>query len=142
LELKIKAQKISTEGKAKVQLQVVLHDDSSSTFHFVSPQGPEQQVKDRDQVKDLLSNLLPKFRQKISKELEEKKRYETIKRISQRALFFINEQFVQNSNRKSGNLSAIQRTCGKSNSNGRRFLEKLCRRNKEKNYYFYTRCLF
>lgn len=69
-----KAQKISTEGKAKVQLQVVLHDDTSSVFHFVSPAGSQQQIKDRDQVKDLLGVLLPKFKQKISKELEEKKR--------------------------------------------------------------------
>jgi transcription initiation factor TFIIH subunit 1 len=73
------AQKISTEGKAKVQLQVVLHDDTSSTFHFVSPGGPQQQIKDRDQVKDLLAALLPKFKQKISKELEEKKRYRSLK---------------------------------------------------------------
>lgn len=68
------AQKISTEGKAKVQLQVVLHDDTSSTFHFVAPGGQQQQIKDRDQVKDLLAVLLPKFKQKISKELEEKKK--------------------------------------------------------------------
>jgi transcription initiation factor TFIIH subunit 1 len=68
------AQKISTEGKAKIQLQVVLHDDTSSTFHFVSPAGSAQQLKDRDQVKDMLASLLPKFRQKISKELEDKKR--------------------------------------------------------------------
>ena len=41
------AQKISTEGKAKIQLQVVLHDDTSSTFHFISPSGQQQQLKDR-----------------------------------------------------------------------------------------------
>lgn len=70
----IKTQKISTEGKAKIQLQVVLHDDTSSTFHFISPAGSAQQLKDRDQVKDILASLLPKFRQKISKELEDKKR--------------------------------------------------------------------
>jgi transcription initiation factor TFIIH subunit 1 len=71
---KFKAQKISTEGKAKVQLQVVLHDDTSSIFHFVSPAGPQQQIKDRDQAKDLLAGLLPNFKKKIDKELEEKKR--------------------------------------------------------------------
>lgn len=69
-----KAQKISTEGKAKVQLQVVLHDDSSSTFHFINPAGQEQQIKDRDQIKDLLAVLLPKFKQKINDELVEKKK--------------------------------------------------------------------
>lgn len=70
----IKTQKISTEGKAKIQLQVVLHDDTSSTFHFISPSGQQQQLKDRDQVKDQLAKLLPAFKQKISQELEEKKR--------------------------------------------------------------------
>lgn len=70
----IKTQKISTEGKSKIQLQVVLHDDTSSTFHFMSASGPSQQTKDRDKVKDLLATLLPKFRQKISEELEEKKK--------------------------------------------------------------------
>ncbi len=74
MKFKKLAQKISTEGKAKIQLQVVLHDDTSSTFHFVSPAGSAQQLKDRDQVKDMLASLLPKFRQKISKELEDKKR--------------------------------------------------------------------
>jgi len=40
----------------------------------MSPSGPTQQTKDRDKVKDILANLLPKFRQKISEELEEKKK--------------------------------------------------------------------
>jgi hypothetical protein len=47
------AQKISTEGKAKIQLQVVLHDDTSSTFHFISPAGQQQQLKDRGWKKNL-----------------------------------------------------------------------------------------
>ena len=51
-----------------------MHDDTSSTFHFMSPSGAAQQTKDRDKVKDILANLLPKFRQKISEELEEKKK--------------------------------------------------------------------
>ena len=72
--LKKTAQKISNEGKSKVQLQVVLHDDTSSTFHFISPTGQQQQIKDRDQVKDLLATFLPRFKQKISQELEEKKK--------------------------------------------------------------------
>jgi transcription initiation factor TFIIH subunit 1 len=70
----IKSHKISTEGKSKVQLQIIMHDDSSATFHFVSTSGQHQQIKERDQVKDLLVDLLPKFRQKISKDLEDKKR--------------------------------------------------------------------
>ncbi len=40
----IKTQKISPEGKAKVQLQIVLHDDTSTTFHFAHPDGQAAQV--------------------------------------------------------------------------------------------------
>ncbi|XP_063358865.1 general transcription factor IIH subunit 1 [Cydia amplana] len=70
----IKTQKISPAGKPKVQLQVVLHDGTCSTFHFVNPAGPEAQAKDRDQVKGLLVNLLPKFKRQIDGELEMKSR--------------------------------------------------------------------
>lgn len=61
-----------------MQLQVVLHDDSSTTFHFTNPGGQEAQLRDRDKVKEELSQLLPKFGQKISAELEKKKRFLTI----------------------------------------------------------------
>lgn len=67
-------QKISPEGKSKIQLQVVLHDSTSSTFHFVNKNGQEAQIKDRDDVKELLQQLLPKFKRKVNKELEEKNR--------------------------------------------------------------------
>lgn len=70
----IKMQKISPEGKPKIQLQVVLHDGNSSTFHFVNRNGPQTQMADRDKVKELLQQLLPNFRRKIDKELEEKNR--------------------------------------------------------------------
>ncbi|XP_052757956.1 general transcription factor IIH subunit 1 [Galleria mellonella] len=70
----IKTQKISPAGKPKVQLQVVLHDGTCSTFHFVNPAGAEAQAKDRDQVKMLLQNLLPKFKRQIDGELEMKSR--------------------------------------------------------------------
>ena len=35
----ILAQKISPEGKPKVQLQVCLHDGDATTFQFVNPAG-------------------------------------------------------------------------------------------------------
>lgn len=70
----IKTQKISPVGKPKIQLQVVLHDGSCSTFHFVNAAGAEAQCRDRDQVKMLLQNLLPKFKRQVDKELEEKSR--------------------------------------------------------------------
>ncbi|XP_050674132.1 general transcription factor IIH subunit 1 [Leptidea sinapis] len=68
----IKTQKISPIGKPKVQLQVVLHDGTCSTFHFVNPAGADAQAKDRDQVKMLLQNLLPKFKRQIDGDLEMK----------------------------------------------------------------------
>lgn len=59
------AQKISPEGKAKVQLQVVLHNGVSSTFHFINRGGLQEQAADRDRVKELLQTLLPKFKRKV-----------------------------------------------------------------------------
>ncbi|XP_055937421.1 general transcription factor IIH subunit 1-like [Argiope bruennichi] len=68
----IKMQKISPDGKSKVQLQVVLHSGDNTTFHFVNPMGSSWQLQDRNSVKELLQQLLPKFKRKINKELEEK----------------------------------------------------------------------
>lgn len=70
----IKIQKISPDTKEKVQLQVVLHDGNANTFHFANPHGRPAQVKDRESIKELLQQLLPKFRRKVSSELEEKNR--------------------------------------------------------------------
>ncbi|XP_069479886.1 general transcription factor IIH subunit 1 [Ambystoma mexicanum] len=67
----IKCQKISPEGKAKIQLQLVLHAGESTNFHF---SNETTAVKERDAVKDLLQQLLPKFKRKANKELEEKNR--------------------------------------------------------------------
>ncbi|CAG9836838.1 unnamed protein product [Diabrotica balteata] len=68
----IKSQKISPEGKAKVQLQVVLHNGVSSTFHFTNKSGMPAQLADRDKIKEMLQSLLPKFKRKVDRELEEK----------------------------------------------------------------------
>lgn len=70
----IKMQKISPEGKPKVQLQLVMNDGNNSTFHFVNSNGLKAQVEDRDAVKDLLQRLLPNFKRKVDKEMEEKER--------------------------------------------------------------------
>ncbi|NXI48414.1 TF2H1 factor, partial [Galbula dea] len=67
----IKCQKISPEGKAKIQLQLVLHAGDTTNFHF---SNESTAVKERDAVKDLLQELLPKFKRKANKELEEKNR--------------------------------------------------------------------
>ncbi|XP_077994561.1 general transcription factor IIH subunit 1-like [Glandiceps talaboti] len=70
----IKMQKISPEGKSKVQLQLILHDSSACTFHFANPHSPSVALKDRNDVKELLQQLLPKFKTKANRELEEKNR--------------------------------------------------------------------
>uniref|UniRef100_A0A672H267 General transcription factor IIH subunit 1 n=1 Tax=Salarias fasciatus TaxID=181472 RepID=A0A672H267_SALFA len=67
----IRCQKISPDGKAKVQLQLVLHTGESTTFHFANESSA---LKDRDAAKELLQQLLPKFKKKANKELEEKNR--------------------------------------------------------------------
>ncbi|NXY81589.1 TF2H1 factor, partial [Alcedo cyanopectus] len=67
----IKCQKISPEGNAKIQLQLVLHAGDTTNFHF---SNESTAVKERDAVKDLLQQLLPKFKRKANKELEEKNR--------------------------------------------------------------------
>lgn len=66
-------QKISPDGKAKVQLQLVLHTGESTTFHFANESTA---LKDREAAKELLQQLLPKFKKKANKELEEKNRSE------------------------------------------------------------------
>ncbi|XP_033645661.1 general transcription factor IIH subunit 1-like [Asterias rubens] len=70
----VKQQKISQETSIKVQLQIVLHDGKSSKFHFANREGPPAQTRDRAVVKELLQQLLPKFRHMVNKELEEKNR--------------------------------------------------------------------
>ena len=67
-------QKVSPDSKEKVQLQVVMHDSSATTFHFVNPAGRVAQMQDREGIKELLQQLLPKFKRKINSELEEKNR--------------------------------------------------------------------
>lgn len=67
----IRCQKISPDGKAKIQLQLVLHNGESTTFHFANESTA---LKDREAVKELLQQLLPKFKKRANKELEEKNR--------------------------------------------------------------------
>lgn len=69
----IKCQKISQEGKTKIQLQVVLLNGESRTFHFADADRNSAKEK-RDRVKDILADMLPRFRRRIDKELEEKNR--------------------------------------------------------------------
>lgn len=52
----------------------MLNSGDATTFHFINPTGSEEQLKDRNDVKELLQQLLPKFKPKVNKELEEKNR--------------------------------------------------------------------
>ena len=51
----VKTQKISPEGKAKIQLQVVLHDGNSTTFQFIHPEGNLFVFSSSEHVKDNLA---------------------------------------------------------------------------------------
>lgn len=70
----VTAQKISPDAKDKVQLQVVLQQGGANSFHFANPEGRAKQVEDRDSVKEMLQQLLPRFRRKVNADLEEKNR--------------------------------------------------------------------
>jgi len=61
----IKMQKISPEGKAKIQLQIVLHTGDNTTFQFTN-------LEDRTVVKDALLQILPQFKGKMPKDREKK----------------------------------------------------------------------
>ena len=66
----IKNQRISPDSAAKIQLQLILHDGTSTNFHFCG----EDAISDRTRAKELLQKLLPQFRAKPSADLEEKSR--------------------------------------------------------------------
>lgn len=61
----IKMQKKSPEGKAKIQLQIVLHTGDTTTFQFSN-------FEDRTAVIDSLLQILPQFKGKIPKDREKK----------------------------------------------------------------------
>jgi transcription initiation factor TFIIH subunit 1 len=61
----IKMQKISPEGKAKIQLQIVLQTGDNTTFQFAN-------LEDRTAVKDALLQILPQFKGKMPKDRERK----------------------------------------------------------------------
>jgi len=69
-------QRISPEASSKVQIQLVLHDGNNFTFQFTND-SPVNAKKERDEIKELLAQLIPAHRKKANKELEEKNRYHT-----------------------------------------------------------------
>ncbi|KAK7084066.1 General transcription factor IIH subunit 1 [Halocaridina rubra] len=70
----IRTQKISPEGKPKVQLQIVLHDMTTHTFHFCTPESRDKQVAERNQTKERLAQLMDKRKRLPPDDLVEKKR--------------------------------------------------------------------
>lgn len=57
-----------------MQLQICLNNGDSTTFLFVNDGGVEKQLHDREAVKELFQQLLPKFRNRLSQELEQKQK--------------------------------------------------------------------
>lgn len=70
----IKVQRISPDSSSKVQLQILLTTEKSFNFHFASAKGREYQFKQRDEVKNMLAQLIPAHRNKVNREIEEKTR--------------------------------------------------------------------
>ncbi|VDN39716.1 unnamed protein product, partial [Dibothriocephalus latus] len=68
----IRMQRVSPDQKEKVQLQLLMHNNESFTFQFSDPVGREKQQEMRNRVKEMLQNLLPKFKDKAHSELNEK----------------------------------------------------------------------
>ena len=74
------SQKISQDHKPKVQLQLILHskdpkDQVTHTFHFANPGGKDVQLRERNEVKELLLQLLPRFsKKKLTKDIETKQK--------------------------------------------------------------------
>lgn len=66
---------MSPAGKPKVQLQIVCYDGNNRTFQFVDKQGEEAQIKIRNNLKDMIAGLLPKFRRESDKALQDKTRF-------------------------------------------------------------------
>ncbi|KRX87607.1 General transcription factor IIH subunit 1, partial [Trichinella pseudospiralis] len=66
--------KISPAGKAKIQLQLCLHNDTSVIFQFCNPNGAEKQLQDRESVKELLQVQLAKLKYMPNAEIERKRK--------------------------------------------------------------------
>lgn len=71
---KIRNQKISADGKSKVQIQLQMMDGRALAFHFTDDKPPGKAKECRNKVKIHLGKLLGKVpSKKIDKEFEERK---------------------------------------------------------------------
>ena len=66
------AQRISPETSSKVQLQIVMFDGSTATFHFTNTSPEGAALQERNTVKDMLVKFIQQNKPKPNKELEEK----------------------------------------------------------------------
>ncbi|KAL3317118.1 General transcription factor IIH subunit 1 [Cichlidogyrus casuarinus] len=68
----IRIQRKSPAEKDKVQLQLLMNNGDSYTFHFSHPDGREKQLELRNKVIEMLQTLLPTFKDRAHGELKEK----------------------------------------------------------------------
>lgn len=69
---KVNQQRISSDEKEKVQLQLTMHASKPITFQFTNPGGRNLQIADRDKIKNNLQTLLPKFKDIANIQLQPK----------------------------------------------------------------------
>ena len=99
----IKAQRISPDSAPKVRLQLVLHDDTTITFHFNNPVA-ELQKAERERVKELLVQLLQKSKTSNAKEEPSKKKLSKELEIKQKILQGSEEMFIMYKTLVSGGI--------------------------------------
>lgn len=103
----IKAQRISPDSAPKVRLQLVLHDDTTVTFHFNNPVA-ELQKAERERVKELLVQLLQKNKTNNAKEEPSKKKLTKELEIKQKILQGSEEMFIMYKTLVSGGIISAE----------------------------------
>lgn len=103
----IKAQRISPDSAPKVRLQLVLHDDTTITFHFDNPTA-ELQKAERERVKEMLVQLLQKNKKNNTKEEPSKKKISKELEMKQKILQGSEEMFVMYKTLVSGGIISAE----------------------------------
>lgn len=103
----IKAQRISPDSAPKVRLQLVLHDDTTVTFHFSNPIA-ELQKAERERVKEVLVQLLQKNKKAANKEEPSKKQVSKELELKQKILQGSEEMFIMYKTLVSGGIISAE----------------------------------
>ena len=103
----IKAQRISPDSAPKVRLQLVLHDDTTITFHFNNPVS-ELQKAERERVKEMLVQLLHKSKKTNTKEEPTKKQISKELEMKQKILQGSEEMFIMYKTLVSGGIISAE----------------------------------